>query len=212
MFTGIIQQKAAVVAVDVTPTGKRLLLAADLPGSQPGDSLAVNGVCLTIAENAGKVLQAGRAVALDVVPETLGKTNLGRLVAGDWVHLERPLRVGDGIDGHFVQGHVDGLAELVARNQDNGDYRLTLRPPAGMMRLVSDKGSVALDGVSLTVASAGGDTFDVALVPTTLHRTALWDRPVGWPMNFEADILVKTVANWLQRSGVPGGASGERRD
>jgi riboflavin synthase len=209
MFTGIIQQKVQVLAVEATTAGKRLLLAANLPNSKPGDSVAVNGVCLTIAECTGKGPHAGQPVALDVVPETLAKTNLGRLAAGDLVHIERPLCVGEAIDGHFVQGHVDGVAELIARQQDNGEYRLTLRPPAGMMRLVPVKGSVALDGVSLTVAAAGPDTFDVALVPTTLSRTALWDRPVGWPMNFEADILVKTVANWLQRGGI--GGSPDRR-
>src|SRR5271170_4994198 len=146
MFSGIVEQKARVAAVEPNAGGLRLVLAADLPAARPGQSLAVNGCCLTIVSSGG-----GR-VALDVVPETLARTNLGMLAPGDWVHLERSLRLGDAVDGHFVQGHVDGRAELVARDGRGGEARLTVRPPAGMMKYVAPKGAVTLDGVSLTVA------------------------------------------------------------
>jgi riboflavin synthase len=160
-----------------------------------GESIAVNGVCLTVAEITPPTL------GFDVIPETLSKTNLGLLKAGDRVNVERSLRAGDRIDGHFVQGHVDATARLSAQTPGQEEFRLTVQPPLELMKFVVPKGSVALDGVSLTVAAVGKDRFEVALIPTTLNLTTLASREIGWPFNFEADILSKTIVSWLERRG-----------
>jgi riboflavin synthase len=193
MFTGIIQQTATVASSHPAPTGRHLVLAAELPNPRLGESIAINGVCLTL------VHATDLRISFDVVPETLAQTNLKLLKTADKVHLERSLRLGDPLDGHQVQGHVDATADLIARSEQNGEHRLTIRPPPPMMKFVTVKGAVALDGVSLTVAAVTQDTFDVALVPTTLRLTLLGHRPIGWPLNFEADILSKTVVNYLER-------------
>jgi riboflavin synthase len=158
-----------------------------------GESVAVNGVCLTVAE-----ISNGR-LSFDVIPETLAKTNLGRLKAGDEVHVERSLRVGDRFDGHVVQGHVDGTARVVAVRSDPADWRMTLEPLAELARYIVPKGSVTLDGVSLTVAAIDGVRFDVALIPTTLQITRLGKRKVGDEVNLECDVLTKTIVATMER-------------
>lgn len=193
MFTGIVEQTVEVAAVTDHAGGRRMALAVRWGDEAAGQSIAVNGCCMTIA-----AIDADR-LHFDVVPETLQWTNLGRLAVGDHVHVERALRAGDRLDGHFVLGHVDGTAELVERTQDAGETRLRLRVPDVLAAYIVAKGSVCLDGVSLTVASLEGSEFEVALVPTTLQRTALAERPIGWPMNLEADMLVKTIAATLER-------------
>ncbi|MGH7179100.1 MAG: riboflavin synthase [Tepidisphaeraceae bacterium] len=193
MFTGIIQQTARVTGVRDTPSGKRIELAVKWDDLREGQSVAVNGVCLTVAQ-----ITPGTA-AFDVVPETLEKTNLAALKMGDDAHVERSLRVGDAIDGHFVLGHVDGTIAIVKQTADRGEWRVTLEAPPQVMKYVMPKGSVCLDGISLTVASIEGNQFDVALIPTTLNLTLLARRPVGWACNFEADILTKTVVQFLER-------------
>ena len=193
MFTGIVERSVRVIGAADGPRFRRLTLAVDWPDVRDGDSVAVNGVCLTVADRSPGQL------AFDVVKETLGKTNLGQLQGGDEVHVERSLRVGDRVDGHFVQGHVDGVAVLREQVANDDEWRLTLEPPRDLMPYVIPKGSVALDGVSLTVASLTPTTFDVALIPTTVTTTALARRPVGWRFNLESDILSKTVVAWLER-------------
>ena len=202
MFTGIVDRAADVIAAEDNPNGRRLTLALDWPDVRQGESVAVNGVCLTAA-----TVEPGR-LTFDVIRETLDVTNLGRLSAGDRAHVERSLRVGDRIDGHFVQGHVDGPATLIARTATDEEWRLRCELPASLAKYVAPKGSVCIDGVSLTVAATGGRWFEVALIPTTLQKTALGERPVGWPFNFEADVLSKTVVSWLERRGGNGDDSG----
>jgi len=200
MFTGIINLSARLLAADATPTGRRLVIATGSsawPDAALGQSIAVNGCCLTIAS-----LNPDQ-IAFDVIPETLAKTNLGLLKPGDKVHLERALRIGDRLDGHFVQGHVDGTAELVGIHRDAdaaqaNDFRLEIRPPAVLMKYLTPHGSIALDGVSLTIARLHEHTFEVALIPTTLHLTALGNHSPGWPYNLEADTLAKTVVYWME--------------
>jgi riboflavin synthase len=194
MFTGIVERTVRVIGVALGPKFRRLTLALDWPDVRDGESVAVNGVCLTVAARSPGEL------GFDVVKETLDKTNLGSLTTGDEVHVERSLRVGDRVDGHFVQGHADGVAILMNQIADENEWRLTLEPPRDLIKFVVPKGSVTLDGVSLTVASVGPGTFDVALIPTTVNVTALARRPLGWRYNFEADILSKTVVSWLERS------------
>jgi riboflavin synthase len=193
MFTGIVEKTVRVVGVAAAPRFQRLTLALNWPDVRDGESIAVNGVCLTVADR-----QAGE-VGFDVVQETLSRTNLGLLKAGDDVHIERSLRIGDRLDGHFVQGHVDGPARLIDQRADDAEWRLTLECTADLAKYVAPKGSVTLDGVSLTVAAVKHAIFQVALIPTTVRLTTLARRPIGWPFNLECDILSKTVISWLER-------------
>ena len=194
MFTGIVERSVRVASVSDGTGFRRLNLAADFSDAKRGESVAVNGVCLTIAELSRGLL------AFDVVPETLAKTNLGVLQAGDMVHVERSLRVGDRIDGHFVQGHVDGPALLLEQTGGGAGNEVRLRCETSMelAKYVVPKGSVCLDGVSLTVATVQGNVFEVALIPTTLQLTRLGTRAKGWPFNFEADVISKTIVHQLE--------------
>ena len=194
MFTGIIEKTARVIGVAKGPSFQRLTIANSWNDVIHGESIAVNGVCLTAAE-----LSNGE-IGFDVVKETLGRTNLGLLTEGDHVHLERSLRMTDRLSGHFVQGHVDGSAILVEQGAAGKDeWRLFLRCTEPLAPYLTPKGSVTLDGVSLTIANVNGAEFEVALIPTTLQMTLLGQREVGWPFNFEADVLTKTVVSWLER-------------
>lgn len=193
MFTGIVEQTVRVVEVAAGPKSRRLTLSLDFPDLRHGQSIAVNGVCLTIAE-----LGAGK-VSFDIIEETLTRTNLGLLKASDEVHVERSLRIGDRLDGHFVQGHVDGLAKIVEQKADEKEWRITLECNADLAKYLVPKGSVTLDGVSLTLAGLEGSRFQVALIPTTVKLTSLARRPVGWPCNMECDMLAKTVISFLEK-------------
>lgn len=193
MFTGIIEKTARVIGVAEGPMFRRLTIAAEWPDARNGQSIAVNGVCLTLAR-----ITPGE-LGFDVVLETLEKSNLGLLRNGDEVHIERSLRLGDRLDGHFVQGHVDGTARLLAQVERDKEWRLKLEAPAHLARYLTPKGSVALDGVSLTLAAVDATRFEVALIPTTLQLTTLGRRAAGWPFNLECDMLAKTVVNWLER-------------
>ena len=193
MFTGIVEKSARVIGVVGGPKFTRLNLASDWEDVRPGESVAVNGVCLTVAE-----ISPGQ-LGFDVVQETFRRTNLGLLRAGDDAHVERSLRVGDRLDGHFVQGHVDGTALLLEQRSDEREWRLRCQCPQDLVRFLAPKGSVCLDGVSLTLASVDGMEFEVALIPTTVTLTGLARRPVGWPFNLETDIISKTIVSWLER-------------
>jgi riboflavin synthase len=204
VFTGIIEKTTPVAAVRDSGSSRRLTLGRPWPDFALGQSIAVNGCCLTIA-----ALDEG-SIQFDIVAETLAKTNLGRLAGGDEVHLERSLRVGDRLDGHFVQGHVDGVAPLLARQADDRECRLTIGTPPSLAACIVPKGSIAIDGVSLTIAAVRDGAFEVALIPTTLAITTLGRRPTGYLYNLEADILAKTTVFWLEcRRNV--GQSGAQR-
>ena len=193
MFTGIVERTLRIASVSDGTGFVRLTLAAEWPDAKHGESIAVNGVCLTVSAIEPPLL------GFDVIPETLRKTNLGLLKAGDMVNVERSLRAGDRIDGHFVQGHVDATAQLVEQHAGEKEWRLAVHPPSDLMKFVAPKGSVTIDGVSLTVAKVERDRFEVALIPTTLRLTTLGTRPVGWPLNFEADVMNKTIVAHLER-------------
>ncbi|MDB5294579.1 MAG: 3,4-dihydroxy-2-butanone 4-phosphate synthase [Phycisphaerales bacterium] len=193
MFTGIVERSVPVLSAEPTPAGRRIVVAADWPDVKHGESVAVNGVCLTVAD------QPPRGLAFDVIGETLAKTTLGTLRAGDDVHVERSLRVGDRFDGHVVQGHVDGTVTVVAIADDPADWRMTVEAPADLARYVVPKGSVTLDGVSLTVAAVDGNRFTVALIPTTLQITRLGRRKVGDRVNLECDVMTKTIVATMER-------------
>ena len=199
MFTGIIERTARVIGVSKGPAFWRLTISSHWDDVRDGESIAINGVCLTVAE-----LRPGE-IGFDVVKETLSKTNLGLLTENDSVHVERSLRVGDRVSGHFVQGHVDGAAKLVSQGSDqNDEWRFVLETTPDLAKYLTPKGSVALDGVSLTIAAVMGKRFEIALIPTTLQITALGRREVGWPFNLEVDVLTKTVVSFLEweRAGI----------
>jgi riboflavin synthase len=193
MFTGIVEKCVRVIGVADGPRFVRMTLPDSWGDVKDGESVAVNGVCLTVADKSPGEL------SFDVVQETLDKTNLRLIQKGDEVHVERSLRAGDRIDGHFVQGHVDGMAQVVEQVASEKEWRLRCHAPPGLAKYLVPKGSVCLDGVSLTLAAVRGEQFEVALIPTTVSRTALARRPVGWPLNLEADVISKTVVSWLER-------------
>ncbi len=155
--------------------------------ARAGDSISVNGVCLTVASREGEVL------AFDVAQETLARTALGELRAGAPVNLERPVTLATRLGGHLVQGHVDGVGTVETAASEGDGIRMRIRVPEGVARYVVEKGSVAVDGVSLTVAGASDGSFEVALVPHTLAATTLGDREPGDLVNLEVDVLAKYV-------------------
>ncbi len=198
MFTGIVECTGTVVAVKDWPGGKRLKIdmAAAGEGLKHGDSVSVNGVCLTV------VTAEGNCCWFDVITETLSKTNLGLLKPGSTVNLERSLRAGDRIDGHFVQGHVHGLGHVVERIVTDKEFKLWIRPDEKLKLYIVPLGSVAVNGVSMTVAEVRPDAFAMALIPTTLQRTNLGDLQVGEPVNIETDLLSRQIVHYLQCLGL----------
>jgi riboflavin synthase len=213
MFTGIVEELGEVVRV--TPTaGDSALVAVRGPlvtsDARHGDSIAVNGVCLTVVDTADGIFTA------DVMGETLRRSALGALRPGDPVNLERAAALGSRLGGHLVQGHVDGVGELISREPAEQWETVRFRLPAALARYVVEKGSITIDGVSLTVAEVGADEFAVGLIPTTLKLTTLGARGVGDPVNLEVDVLAKYVERLLGArltdgapAGPVGGVAGE---
>ena len=193
MFTGIIHKLAQVQAVSDHAAGRRLRLSPIGADHVLGESIAINGCCLTVAQ-----ITDG-ALYFDVIAESLDKTNLGQLKPGDSVHAERSLRVGDPIDGHFVQGHVDGTGRLIAQTASDREWRLRIESPAHLAKFLVPKGSIAIDGVSLTLADVKQNQFEVALIPTTLSLTTLGKKQPNYHFNLEFDMMCKTVISYLER-------------
>jgi riboflavin synthase len=192
MFTGIVETLGRVAEVSPGPEGARLRIATDLaPALSPGASLGVNGVCLTAV-----AIEAGEVVA-DVGPETARVTTLGRLRPGDAVNLERPMRADGRFDGHFVLGHVDAVADVREVRHQGESRWVTIAIPSALAPLVILKGSVAVDGVSLTVAALNGSTFDVQVIPYTWSHTTLQYLRAGDEVNVECDVIGKYVVRAL---------------
>ncbi len=192
MFTGLVQAMAEVAEVRDLPPGKQLSLR--LPSvANPllGESIAVNGCCLSVTQIEGSVL------SFDAGPETLARTNLGQLRGGSRVNIERSLSLGDKMGGHLVTGHVDGLGRLDARNLDGAWATLWFCVPAGLTRQMASKGSVTVDGVSLTLVDVEHERFSVALIPHTLAETTLGRLNLGDAVNIETDLLAKYVERQL---------------
>lgn len=194
MFTGIVEELGEVVAVEELPGAARFRLRGPLvtEGARHGESIAVNGVCLTVVEASGGEFTA------DVIGETLARSCLGALTTGSRVNLERPMVLGGRLDGHLVQGHVDGTGTVAERTED-GTVRVEI--PSGLARYIVEKGSITIDGVSLTVVEAGDSHFTVSLIPTTLALTTLGIKQPGDPVNLEVDVLAKYVERLLTHGG-----------
>ena len=195
MFTGLVADTGTVREMRRNGSGAHLAVTTPLAAElRAGDSVAVNGVCLTAAG------VDGEGFAADVMEETLRRSSLGPLAAGDSVNLELPLRAGDRLGGHMVQGHVDGLGSVEAVEEEGLARLVRIRCEPGLLRYVVEKGSIAVDGVSLTIASLHEDSFEVALVSHTLSRTTLGSLKAGDPVNLEADVLAKYVERLLGAS------------
>lgn len=193
MFTGIIRCPSAVSAAKHHSGGLELRVKrrAAFGPLRAGDSIAVNGVCLTVKAKSAK------EIVFDVVPETLARSTLGALRKGEPVNLEASLRLGDSLGGHLVYGHVDATAKILRRQPEGQGYRLWLRSPGRLKRFIVEKGYVALDGVSLTIAAVGGGRFAVVLVPETIKRTTLGRKTTGRSLNMEVDPIARYVAEQL---------------
>lgn len=203
MFTGIIEAVGKIAETRSVPGGRRLTIDTGEIAQETklGASVCVSGVCLTVAEIRPPLLD------FDVVTETLRSSTIGDRKVGDRVNLERALRAGDPLDGHFVQGHVHGFAAVTRIDSDARQHVLWLRAEEELQRYIISKGSVAIDGVSLTVAKLAPPQFSVALIPTTLKETTLADLTIGDRVNVETDIVVRTVVEHLEAMSRPGGVT-----
>jgi riboflavin synthase len=200
MFTGIVGELGVVGSVEATDQGSRITLLAPgtVKGMAVGDSVAVNGVCLTA------VVLEGSRITVELVAETLARTNLGQLAAGDPVDLERPMAATGRFDGHVVQGHVDGTGNVVSVSEEGAGRRVRIGLGGSLARYVAEKGSITVDGVSLTVTAVGGGEepwFEVALIPHTLEVTVLGRRRPGDTVNLEVDVIAKYVERLMGVAG-----------
>ena len=193
MFTGIVEELGEITAVETLGDACRFRLRGPLvtQGAQHGDSIAVNGVCLTVVEHEGDEFTA------DVMAEILNRSSLGALAVGSRVNLERPMALGARLGGHIVQGHVDGTGEILARKPSENWELVRISLPADLSRYVVEKGSITVDGISLTVVDAGPDFFTVSLIPTTLDLTTLGLKQPGDPVNLEVDVIAKYVERMI---------------
>lgn len=194
MFTGLIQQTGTIAARSMSGKAGKLAirLKMPLPDPEPGESIAVNGACLTLEQANGTEL------IFHVMEETFNKTNLGILSIGSEVNLERALRVGDRLGGHFVSGHVDGTGRILSFQRVGDDMELRVELPAAIAGFLVPKGSIAIDGISLTIASLSAESFTVRIIPTTWNETNLSRRKSGDLLNLEADMLGKQIRYQLE--------------
>jgi riboflavin synthase len=198
VFTGIVEELGEVTAVEILDDASRFRLRGPVvtQGAQHGDSIAVNGVCLTVVEHEGDEFTA------DVMAETLDRSSLGALTVGSRVNLERPMAVGERLGGHIVQGHVDGVGEIAERQPlADGSTRVSIAADDTVLRYVVEKGSITVDGVSLTVAAVGDKTFEFAMIPHTATVTTLGIKGPGDPVNLEVDLVAKYVERLMSREG-----------
>jgi len=194
MFTGLVQALGTVDAVEQTDAGVRVTIAAPLAAElKPGDSVAVNGVCLTAVE------PSAERFAADVMHETLRRSSLAAAAPGARVNLELPLRAHDRLGGHVVQGHVDGLGTVADVSEDGFSRVVRIAAAPDLLRYVVEKGSIAVDGVSLTVSAVDGESLSVSLIPETLERTNLGVAEEGATVNLEVDVLAKYVEKLVAR-------------
>jgi len=193
MFTGLIQAIGVLQRIDLQGADAQMVVRSlgPLADLELGESIAVDGACLTVAAFQGSFFTA------DVSVETLSRTTLGRKAAGNRLNLERALRLGDRLGGHLVSGHVDGIGVLTDRTRDGRSWRLFFKVPAELSRYIVAKGSIAINGISLTVNGCGADRFDVNIIPHTADQTTIPDLQIGDQVNLETDIIGKYVERLL---------------
>lgn len=198
MFTGIVTALGEVKAVERREGLERLTIAApyDASGVAVGASIAHEGCCLTVVEAAPE--KDGLRYVVEVAPESLALTTLGAFKVGDRVNLERSLRIGDELGGHMVQGHVDGLGDVLAVTKDGEGWRLKIRPPVSITQLIAPKGSIAINGVSLTVNEVDAEGFGVLIIPHTWAVTTLSQLKAGDKVNLEADMMARYAARLIE--------------
>jgi riboflavin synthase len=196
MFTGIVEDTGKVMRLEFRGQGKRLTLSVPLrlTDMQLGDSINVNGACLTVVEISGQVIQ------VDLSAETLLRTTLSEIREGDSVNLERALRLSDRLGGHIVTGHIDGMGTIAELRREGDFLQMKIRAPQSVSKYVVQKGSIAVDGTSLTVNECRGDLIELTLIPFTLEKTVLINKKVGDRVNLEGDILGKYVEKMLDRN------------
>jgi riboflavin synthase len=209
MFTGIVEELGEVTGRDALPDAARLIIRGPIVTADAGhgDSIAVNGVCLTVSE----VLPDGQFKA-DVMAETLDRSSLGELRVGSRVNLERAAALNSRLGGHIVQGHVDGTGQVVSRTPSEHWEVVRIEMPQAVARYVVEKGSITVDGISLTVSALGAeprDWFEVSLIPTTRELTTLGSAPVGTQVNLEVDVIAKSVERLLQAGSGNTATTGE---
>jgi riboflavin synthase len=202
MFTGIITEVGSIRSVERVGAAMNLEIECHYEALVLGESIAVDGTCLTAA----RITRDG--FVANASAETLARTTLSNARSGHRVNLERALAVGDRLGGHIVAGHVDGIGQVAGREPVSGSERWTITAPPEVLRFVAEKGSVTVDGVSLTINAVGPTTFEVNLVPFTLGATALGGKHVGSPVNLEADVIARYVARALEARAPGGGGSG----
>jgi riboflavin synthase len=210
MFTGLVADNARISSISKTGENWKVVIQTgfDLDTVELGESIAVDGACLTVTE------MGNDTFAVEASPETLARTTLGERKIGDQVHLERALRVGDRLGGHMVLGHVDGVGKLVSKKRDKNAWLLDFEAPKNVARYLIEKGSVTIDGVSLTVNAVDNDRFGVAIIPHTAEHTNLTDHPVGRKVNLESDVIGKYVEKFVHPEAESAGSgvskAGER--
>lgn len=200
MFSGLVEGTGTIVDIEERQSGRRFWVEAPaiVSGEKIGDSLALDGCCLTLI-----AIEGGRA-AVEAVPETLARTTLGSWQAGRRVNLERAMRLDQRLGGHLVQGHVDGVGTIASVTPEGDGRRIAIDLPPAVTRFVAEKGSLAVDGVSLTVARAGGARCEIALIPHTLAVTVAGAYAAGHRVNLEADLIARYLARLLDETGATG--------
>ena len=204
MFTGIIEDRGRVLRMEFRGQEKRLFLELpfDLTEVQLGDSININGACLTVVEKRGQM------VGVDLSPETLQRTTLSKVKEGDKVNVERALKLSDRLGGHIVTGHIDGIGVITEKRKERDFLHLGVRIPETVSKYIVQKGSIAIDGISLTVNEYKEEEIFLTLIPYTLEKTTLMEKKVGDEVNVEADILAKYVEKMLHQVGKkPGGVN-----
>jgi riboflavin synthase len=201
MFTGIIEGLGTISAIQASGEGKKLTIEADflLEGTKEGDSISVSGACLTAV-----VINGGR-FAVDVSPETLSRSTFGQAKIGEKVNIERAMRLSDRIDGHLVSGHIDGVGKIIHRKKKSNAILITIGAPESCCRFMIEKGSVAVDGVSLTINGCTHNSFEVSIIPFTAKLTTIGFKDIGTHVNIETDMIGKYVEKFLS-----GGQSGDK--
>jgi riboflavin synthase len=197
MFTGIVEETGEMLAVDDEAGGRRLRIASGFEGLTEGQSISVSGACLTVED-----FSEGEWFSVFLAEETVAKTYLGGVGVGDDVNLERAMPADGRFDGHFVQGHVDGTADVNAIERIGDDWRFTFSLPADHRQYIVPKGSITVDGISLTVADLAEDEFTVAIIPETYEVTTLSGKEVGDPVHLEVDVVAKYVENMVDDEAI----------